>query len=657
MLKFLRKYKGPAVAVGGTLLMVAFLIPEVLKQFQGDPGKVIIAEVNGRGVPAREIGLSEAELAALKAFFEPLVVDVLKVKDGTHWFLLTQEATKAGLVGQASNGLAWLPELSEFAAQYVLNARMQQGDINAFQTSQDPAKRLELQREILDGLTKGRFQAAGTSQLTIDEFDLALAKAHAVLRLKMAFNQAARFSDLAAMNTVKRLGEEAVIEYVSIPAAKALAQIQEPTDAELAAHFAQYKDVKPGSGLFGFGYVLPPRFKLEWLKLDRAQIETAIKLDPIDVSKFYARNRDRYKGDFAAEKPNVERDLRDQKVDEIMADADRVVRTEVSRQVRRLESDGSYKKLPTDWETQRPKFETIAAAIVDAVNTTQKITIPLPTVTINGSEWLSAQQIAALPDIGSAQARVANRAERLPSLLLQTRQIAGDNELGLQTGVPYIESPITDSRRNRYYLTILDAKPEASASDLSEVRADVIRDVKLQKAYLKLLGDVNAQLALAATGGVKSVADLYNAQSPPTAADPALEPKIGQRVSLNGQLSPEIDTPEFKAAVLKAAAALDPHKPAKDQDNLARTLVVGLPTKHGVTVAQITELHPVTVEAYRQIVQRQAAMLQQEELNQVLQANQFKLEDPFSFEATKARLGFQSRRPEEKTKPAPKPST
>lgn len=649
MLKALRKYRGPLLAVGGSLLMIAFLVPEVVKQLQGDPGKIKIAEVSGRKVSAREIGVSEREFSALKFFYEPLVGDMLQVQDGVHWYLLSKEAEQAGLVGQPTNGLQWLPEFSRETFQYEYSAALQRQDFQRLMAMQSVLKDAETAKAYYESrageFAKRREAAAGQSQLTLDQFDLALAKAKAVLGMRANFLRAARVSDVAARSIVKRQADQATVDLVAIPSERMADQVGEPSENELADHFKQYQNSKPGTGLFGFGYVLPPRFKLEWLKIDRNAIAAAIQLDPIEVSKLFSKNRDKYKGEFAVEKPNVEKDLRDQKVGEVMADADRIVRAEVARSLRKLETDGTYKKLPADWDAQRPKFEAIAPAIVDAIKSTQKITIPLPQVVMKAADWLTAEDIAALPDLGPAQVRLGNRAIALPGLILQTREIAGASDIGLQVGVPFIESPITDSVRNRYYLTVLDAKAEAPAANLDEVRAAVIRDVKAQKAYLNLMGQNNSHLTLAATGGVRSVAELYNTQASSKFKDSPLIPQSNVAVSEGGQLPAAVDAKEFRDAVLKAATELDPLKPAAEQDAIKRTIVVGIPSKHTAVVAQIVALKPVTIESYRNIVENQITDLQRREIQTLVRDNPTKYVDPFSADSLKARFAYKDIRP------------
>ena len=49
MLKLLRKYDKWILAIGGSLLMVVFLLPQALTEFGANPRKATAAVIDGRG--------------------------------------------------------------------------------------------------------------------------------------------------------------------------------------------------------------------------------------------------------------------------------------------------------------------------------------------------------------------------------------------------------------------------------------------------------------------------------------------------------------------------------------------------------------------------------------------------------------------------------
>lgn len=650
MLKVLRKYKGPLIAVGGSLLMLAFLAPELIRQAQGDPRKRTVAKLAGTNVSMAQEIEAEQEFKAFEVFYPPLTTDLLGAANGQHWFLLAKEAERNGLVGEAVNGTEWLPELGALIADQEVRNRLRRGDMSAIEFLQNPSKQQELAATVTQNLLALRGRAAGQAQLSLQQMDKALAKARGVMRLRTSFFTAARLSEPGAIAAAREGLDGVTLDALVVPASRALAPAAAPTEEELLAHFEQYKAVRPGTGTFGFGYLQPPRFKLEWLKLDRAAIASAVRPDPVAVSKRYQTQRDVYKGEFSAERVNVENAVREEMVTQIMADADRVIRAEVTRALRKLEADGVYRKLPADWESQRPKFEAIANSVAESVQASHKITMPLPVVTIKANEWLDAAAVAALPDLGAATARLGSQSAPVAQFLLGAREITGANPLGIQAGVPIMEANISDFAQNRYYVMILEARPEAPPLSLDEVRVAVTRDLTSQKAYQLLLGEMNTQQALAATAGLQSVADMYNAQA---SESDRLSIRAAVRVDGGSPLPADLDTPEFREAVLKAANKLDPRQPAANQDPLARTIVVGLPTKQSAVVANIVEFRPLTRELFAQQGESQGRASLNRELGEIFRERQGEVVDPFSFDAIRARLSYVRLGADGKESPAP----
>ncbi len=69
--------------------------------------------------------------------------------------------------------------------------------------------------------------------------------------------------------------------YVTFSAGMFLEDMKEPTETDIAAHFQQYKENVPGrtqkENAFGFGYKLPDRAKLEYIRVNVQQIHTYYK--------------------------------------------------------------------------------------------------------------------------------------------------------------------------------------------------------------------------------------------------------------------------------------------------------------------------------------------------------------------------------------------
>src|SRR5690606_32878880 len=99
MLKFLRKYSKWILVVGGSLLMVAFLLPQALTQFAGDPGSQTYMRIDGRKITGHRARLAFQEYAALDML--PTggqgrggLEIALGIETPDHWLLLTDLAER-----------------------------------------------------------------------------------------------------------------------------------------------------------------------------------------------------------------------------------------------------------------------------------------------------------------------------------------------------------------------------------------------------------------------------------------------------------------------------------------------------------------------------------------------------------------------------------
>jgi hypothetical protein len=636
MLKSLRKYKQWILVFGGSLLMIAFLIPDAVHQLQGDPMDRVVGTLGGQKVRFRELNTSEREYQALKTLAPVLVRGIVDVQDAEQWMLLKREAEQAGLIGGPEDGRQWIPELARDLFRMEIINRY--GD-QAAMILNNPQILGPAMEQAQQELESRRVAAARQVQMTEPQIDQALANARGIMRLVDSYRRAARFSDGAVITGARELLDEATVDVLVIPASRAMTPGDASKPEQIQAQFDSFRSIRPGTGLNGFGYLQPPRIKLEWLTLDRKAMSEVVQLSPIDVRKRFEQNRATYKGEFAAERVQVEKDLRDEKVREMLSSADRVIQNEVRRATRKLEADGTYKKLPADWATLRPSLEVLAQAVVDGVKASSGQTIPLPTVTIKNAGWLTLDDVRKLPGVGTATIRFGSRSLELADVLLKAREITGPNEFAVQAGVPLIETTVIDQDENRYYVTVLEARPEEPPASLDEVKDKVAADVATSSAFGRLLNETAPQRALAAASGLDSVAQLYNAQD--ATAEP-LKVRTGVSVSRQRPLPTELDAPEFRDAVVNAIAQLDPLKPAKEQDAVTRTLVVGMPGKLSVAIATITEVRPMTSESYRVGLENKVFQLQSREFGQAL--DKAGTREPFSYDALKTRLSYEPTR-------------
>ncbi len=562
MTKLLRKYNKWLLGVGGSLLMVTFLLTGPQSIFQPDPTKRVVATMAGASVHQKEVGQADKEFEALKAYM-PFVMQQMGIESGQHWMLLSRAAEEAGMVGGEGDGVAWIPELSELVAQGAAQHEIaSQLGPNAERFMQQPYIQQVIRQkaagyipQVKTTLEANRPRVASSERLSLQQFDMALSKLRGVRRMMMEYATAARVSDRRAVTVAKRAIDQVLVDAVVIPASKALDAVPEPTEAQIDEQYLKYKDTKPGTGDYGFGYLQPERVKFEWMMLDRDSIAATITINPVDANKFWRQNKDKYKGEFTADRAQVEADLRNAKVDQILQDADRYYKTHLRGYTRALTQDAAVKKLPADWETKRPKMADLAAELDKSLKA-QNPAMPAPIVDARTAEWVKVALASNIPGVGASRFRVGTKQGTLADLLSELSELNSSSSLGLQAKVPY-ENPLTDGKGNVYYINVLDYRAESAPESIDEVKADVTKDVKLLAAFESLKGQ-QAELQLQAVkDGLDAIAAKYPTPAIPGAADQTPKPlQVMKLASVRREVGQGmLDAAPVREAVMNAADA------------------------------------------------------------------------------------------------------
>ncbi|MCC6661514.1 MAG: hypothetical protein IT437_11580 [Phycisphaerales bacterium] len=683
MLKLLRKYNKWIMVVGGSLLMLAFLVPQAIQQFGADPRSQVVARLDGEPIRASDENLAQREIHALKQLTGGYLTSALQLDDGvTHWLLLKTEAREGGFIGESGDGVAWIPALAGTMAEGYMDQRYGDNWRNpqiaplfaqiygkdARQMLADAATTMQTQLE------QGRARAAAEAGMSVKDVDMALAEARGVFRMFQAYVGAARMSDRLTAYTARERLDSAYADIFAVPASKFADAVPTPDDAALRAFVDRFKTVRPGQGEFGIGYLLPQRVKLEWLTLDAPAIQAVIPADPVEVRKRYLQNRTKYPGEFDAERSKVEADYRAEKLAQVMTEAHRVIQAQVLQVTRRLQADGRYRKVPADWESMRPHFDTIAQAVVKQVESGTGIKIPLPAVT-HSDRWMTQAELSALPDLGRASFQTGNQSTPLVAAVMGVRELLAPGQepvIPVQVGIPVTDTFFTDAAGSRYYITVLAARPESEPESLDEVRERATTDYKNLKSYETLVARLPEWRSLAVSAGLDAVRDSIFPPPPqpegggPMPADD--RPGIARRARVfrlginpgeGGQSAVALaDTEPARKAIMDAADAMDPLTPPDKLDPDRSTVAAGSPEKLAAVIARITALRPLTSEEYRAAGTQLAGMLQNQELRTASAA----VPGPFSLEKLKERHVYveeESRRrsaPEEAPAPPPVPS-
>ena len=601
MVKSLRKYNKWLMVGFSILLMLAWLGGPATRQAGESMKQKVVARVDGKGITAEQQSIAGREIEALNSMAPFLVQGYMGIKerDSTHWLLLTQEASEAGLVGESEDGKEFIPQLVQAIVQQELRTNFQL--LMQIYQSQNPEQ--ERQR-IVEAYASRVPEYYRRHNMSETEGDMMMARAAGVVRLINSYRQAARVSEpLGRIQGAQDLNA-AVVDYVYIPASSAMDGIADPDAAAFAAQFERFKGVKKGEGEFGIGYLLPRRVKLEWMKLDRAAIENAVTIDPVEARKKYQQNHPgKYPGEYAAERGNIERDMRTEAADRVMQDAHLIVQAEVLKKTRALDADPvtKHKKLPADWAT--PRYEAIAQAVVEGLKK-NGITLPLPEVVVREGQWVTESELGELPGIGSAVVRQGGLTIPLAQLVSWTKELP-DSQPGLfpvQINVPVVENFLLDSAGNRYFATILATKGESAPDSPEEIRETIVRDYKLLQAFEKLKGREEELRKTAMTGGLAAVAALFPApvdEKAPAAERKTPEVKSLVRVTRESAPDPQINEASIRTALVDAASKLDPMTPYGQLDPEKAFMVLPTPKTLGVGVFRLQAFSPLTYEAYR----------------------------------------------------------
>lgn len=654
MVKVLRKYNKWFLAVGGSLLMVTFLVGGDNNPFAPDQEKVTVAEVMGKPVSRKELGQSSLEFDALKSYVPAVLQAQFGVLDNTHWLLLVREAENAGLVAESRDGSEWLTELAQSEAVAQTTARFSSAGSQFLQQILGNRQYMQGQTdELLKNLTLLRPRVAASHRLTEEQFDHALSRLRGVARLINSYYGAARLSDRMVIREARQVLDAVLADAVIIPADRVTSEVPEPTEAQLLAHFEQYQKAKPGEGEHGIGYILPERVKLEWMEVDAGIIASLVKPDPIAVNKEFQLNRDKYPGEFSTEKAKIEQALIKAKTEEIIAEIDRVYKARVRSATRRLEADGPLKKLPADWASQRPTMEALAAEVHQAVEESQGLKLPAFTVTRLAERWTRIDDVGSLTGIGGATLRLGTRSGSFEEILYTNSSFDPKAPFGLQTLLPF-ESAL-EAGANRYYFCILDTKGQAAAESLDEVRPRAISDYKRLAAFEKLKAEVPQLLALTISDGLDAVAKSYEqpAQGTALATGPLgvikdlriSRANVGRAFAQPDANTSLLDVAELREQVVSGAEALGVTTEPNAANTAARTSVVPLPKALAIAVVQSSTPLPMAKEDLRMFTHDVVgSLLRREQRDAAPTAT-----DPFTIEALKKRLGYKSKGDEAKS--------
>ena len=620
MFKFLRKYNKWILAVGGTLLMIVFLIPQAISSLsqRAALGSAVWATVgeDGDEVPGAVRRQCVAELEVLERLSRvgfPVITE-----DPEHWYLLVREAEAAGLVGgRASDQVP--PD--------------QMGVLYSF---------------------------GGRPALTEE----AVGKSLAIGRMMTMYRQAARLSDARLHRAARRLFHSVDTRIVVLEA-EARSDDPEPTAEAIATQFEKYRDVVAdgADGADGadtmtaeepsFGYRLPDRFKIEWLRIDAGDVQQMIAdgdaLDGVSLFKHWkrtAQSRGFPPVEAGAPVPEVVRqDLLNELTTERLEEIERFVTDRLLSSWRGLEGPEGYLELPDDWDERRLDLAVMARDLQEAFPG-----LALPTYQRIGDRWLAVEDLREIDDIDRAGTdRDRGRSIGAEDLVTVLQEFGGDPVMLAQAGVT--GPPLRDRFDNSVvFFRVTGTDPARPPLNVDEVRGDVVRDLRRAHDYERLLARRESIETTAREQGLLTVAlehasDVRTLPRVSLYSTSSLDFQLQYNLPLAPVASPipvigsHLPTVEH---IIDAALALPPDTPMRQVPVEQRTFVVPVPARMALLVVEMTGQTPLDHERFEQLTGGGAlqAMLQLEELID-LGPNP---EDVFTFEAMAERHRFEVKR-------------
>lgn len=574
MFKFLRKYNKWILAVGGTLLMIVFLIPQAIENMAQRAGTARATRAT-LGPDGRErVPLDawvqiqqENEFLDRLSRISPmqLLTGLGKPDDASHWFLLVREAEAAGLVGSY--------RAIDFTDEQLRNIAANTGTAPNIILS-------------------------------------ASARLDGVNRLLSLYTNAGEVSDRRLKQYASRMFHRVEARFIPIEASAEHSQYQ-PTEEELQQQLAAYGDIAPGEGPMGFGYRLPNRIKLEWIEVPVSAVRSAIlrseDMNNIALRRHWLRES-RTAGTTlppVVEGAEIPEAVREHLLAKLTADRLEEIAKFGNDQLRAarrgLRTDDGYVVLPADWETQRLSLAALAEQIQS------RFDIELPAYRSIGDRWLEVNELDSLEGIGRATSdRFGTVPRALPELVRAAQEFGGSPTIQIQSGVA--GPPLRGTDNSVYFFRVLDTDASRAPRTVDEAREKMIADLRRKAHYDALVSAASelereaineGLLATALNHGSSVASDTVTLVSQEMLR---FQRQFGQPIAAMPRSLPGVGVnPKATETIIDRALALPQDTSFSDLPVEQRTFVVPVEDALTVLVVQLTRNMPLTTAAYAEL--------------------------------------------------------
>ena len=656
MLKFIRKYQMVILVIGGSLLMVVFLLQPVLERLAPSPLKAKVASLDDGTVFTRgEIIRAQAAVTLLARSnpraLQPMSLGGLGLDSESertaalHWLMFADMAKRAGLVGEIGDGASWIDQIAEQEALLMATNEARQGTI-PFTSEAIQTQASNYKQQIVVMINRNANAAASSMSGSMEDVYRTLAEARGMYRLVNSVYGTPSFSDIQAIDATKNLYDAVAVNAVVIDSNLIADSIEDPSETELQAFFQRFSSEQSTENEFGIGYTMPTRIKLGWIALNKQDFMDAVEIDRVEIQKIWKRDRDTYPGDFAAERTRIEQQYREEQATSMMIEADRLIRAQILAKTNSFNKVNGKTQLPDDWASQAPQLDVVAESVTERLSEQFGFSMPTIQVSLIGDRWLSSNDILALPGIGFSSYRVGSnqiQTRLLPQFFAP--EYEGNIDLDVQKMLPIVEQAATDAQGNRYYAMVLDVRDAGPADGISDVgRARVIADYKSLKAFelIETQSDELASLARENDNLAPVVDQIMSMTSNESAVRPSVLRQILvrrdtiDRGQIASSVNPRLNNESFRSAVLEAAEGLDPLVDPSELKQNPIVVAEPLPQSRSFAFAILLAPRPLTLEQFRA---NAAAAMRQAGSAELRDAGFFD-SSPFSFESLSERYGL-----------------
>jgi len=590
MLKFLRQYNQWILVVGGTLLLITFLMPTAIQscaQQSAVSGAVWATYSGGQKVTGADLENARQEMQIIELAGSGMLQQLGADREPAHWWLLAHEAKQAGLVGDLGDGEALLVAMAERRAEEAKT----NGTLNAIGTTPDQLMALFMRE----------------SRASRDTVLGALTKMQGVFRLVSLATNVDRISDrrlenTAALASLGMSGRLCVIDARASTTIEATAA----DDAALTAHFTKFADklapLATMKGRENFGYRVPDRFKLEWMTIPRATVEAGLQNAPelatLALKKRFALDPAKYGAptDGSAQFATYEATVRSTTLKELVDERVEAIAKFASDQLvlpqRTLKRDGIHFVLPTDWSTQMVALEALAQSIAT------EFSVPAPSYASSGTDWLVVGDLDTKLGFGGLMTDRFGQPTSLSTMILGAKELSKPNDLApfqVNVASPPFKSPTGDVT----FVRLIAAEPSRAAAALADARDAVAADVAALSRFEWLEQNEAALAKQAVDEGLEAVAARFGASVVPANEIREANPQFLQYgFRIPGEI-PGLGQDSKAIALLAEKAAKLPFTQDLASVPLSeRTFTVPAPDRLSMVVFQISSLSPLTKEAY-----------------------------------------------------------